>query len=84
LVPFYRAGYGLGLLVFVKNTGYDKKIGALFYLLTIYRVKVTFTKRQVMYSIKQIGFARPVVTREGIHSLAENKFGLLVIFKIDN
>jgi hypothetical protein len=37
-----------------------------------------------MYSIKQIGFACAIVTRKGIHSLAENKFGLFVIFKIDN
>jgi hypothetical protein len=37
-----------------------------------------------MDSIKQIGFAGAIITCKSVNPLAENQFGLIVIFKVNN
>ena len=71
LVAFNRARYSLVVAVFTKIAGDDKKIRALLYLLAVYRVKIAFAKRKVMYGVKQVGFARAVIPGKNINAIAK-------------
>ena len=84
LITLQSARDGFFVTVFIKHAVDHKHIRAGFYLLTVNRVKVTFAKRQVMYRIQQIGFARAVITCKSIYTLAEIEFSLAVILKVDN
>lgn len=52
-------------------------------ILTVHRVKITFTKCKIVDSIQQIGFTHTVIAHKAIDPAAETGIKLRVVFKIN-
>ena len=59
----------------------DKKIIPMTDILCINRIKITFTKREVMDGIKQVGLACPVISDKSVDLFREGVIRSRVIFK---
>jgi len=60
----------------------DAKLLIVHDILTVDRVKVTFTQSQVMDGIKEVRFANAVITDKAVYPAAEIKFSLGVVFEV--
>jgi len=70
MVSFLGAHNGIGvIMVFHPHTQNSKKIFVMHYVLRVDDIEIAFAKRQVVYGIKQVGFAYAVIPRKTIDPL---------------
>src|ERR1700733_8177680 len=82
VVPFLCAIYFFLFFAFIKLALYHKHIFFVKYVLVIERIEKAFTKRQVMNSIEQIGFACTIMPHKAVNVCRKLQVYLTVILKI--
>ena len=72
-----------GLAVQTGVTAMDGEVVlTIFYILTVYRIEIALTEREIVYGVEEVGFANAVVTDEAIEVGGEVHVGLGVGFEI--
>ena len=83
LVPFLNALHQFRAVVLASEAAINnKKILAMPYVLSIGGIKKTFTEREIMDGIEEIGLAYPVISREAIDLVGKDQIGLPVVLEI--
>jgi hypothetical protein len=83
LVPAQNTAYLIGATaVSYKLAVNGKELLTMPYILIISKIKITFSKREIMNGIEQIGFSNAVQTGKAVNLLRKHQRYIAVVFKI--